>query len=201
MPGSGVHRLPPPGGQPITVAGRGTTPRSPTGAHRAITDDLVEEHEQRRAQQRAHKEPAITPVSVAPASVRPTPEAETGPVQTFSTRRNEATAEVNVLDRREIKEDEAVRAEAPKPPESQNAVYQVTEAQLRDLVDERTKALVEELLPNIARQALAHLLRTELNEQIIRMGVTRRVNQFIETDLPNYAQQALDRRLKQDDER
>lgn len=194
MPGSGVHRLPPPGGQAVTVAGRGTRPRSPSGAHRTISDDMVDSGARRMPEAR-EPEPKAPPAAPAARA----PEADTGPMPTIGERRNQPTAEVNVLDGREIEEDAAVRADAPKPPEAQAAVYQVTEAQLRELVEERTKAIVEEALPQIARQALAQLLRTELNEQIVRLGVTRRVSQFLDSDLPNYAQQAIERRLKQND--
>lgn len=200
MPGSGVHRLPPPGGQPVTVAGRGTTPRSPTGAHRAITDDLVESTARRMTSNGSQPALPIEAVEEKQPAAAPAPsayEADTGPVQTISARRNQDTAEVNVLDEREIRDEHAARPEEPQAPEAKTAIYQVTEEQLRGLVEERTKAIVEEVLPQIARQALAQLLRTELNEQIVRLGVTRRVSQFLDNDLPNYAQQAIDRRLKQ----
>lgn len=203
MPGSGVHRIPPPGGQQVSVAGRGVMPRSPSGAHRPLNLDEIREPSGARripaaqAPSPQDSEPAA-PTQDA-AALQQATEAETGPVPIVGTRRNEPTAEVNVLSRKEIKEDETVREDAPIPPEAVPTVYQVSEDELRALVEERTKAIVEEVLPNIARQALAHLLRTELNEQIVRMGVTRRVSQFLDNDLPAYAQQAIDRRMKQNE--
>lgn len=197
VPGSGVHRLPPPGGQAVTIAGRGAMPRSPSGAHRTIGDQDIRELSGARRVPAPPPEPEAAPVQ-APAAQDHTQEAETGPVPVVGSRRNEPTAEVNVLSSRDARdEDAAVREAAPEPPAAR--VYQVSEQDLRAIVEERAQALAKEMLPEIARQALAQLLRTELNEQIIRMGVTRRVAQFLDNDLPTYAKQAVDRRLDQND--
>lgn len=193
MPGSGLHRLPPPGGQPVTIAGRGTMPRSPSGAFRAV-DAEVPDTEETAPQETLAQETQDAASQQSPVQ----PRAHDLPPQTQQpTGRNEPTAEVNVLDDKDLEEETTQQEEAPATAASSD------DAQLRaqierivsEVIEERLQAIVEEELPNIARRALAGLLRTELNEQIVRLGVTRRVQQFLDTDLPNYAQRAVDQRL------
>lgn len=190
MPGSGLHRLPPPGGQPVTVAGRGTMPRSPSGAFRAVDAQVPDE------QDTAPQDVAAQETTVQDEALREAPRLQPAPDLTPQNSRNEPTAEVNVLDDEDIQEPSD--AQAPTA-----ATSSVDDQELRahiervlgEVIEEKLQAIVEEELPNIARRALAGLLRTELNEQIVRLGVTRRVQQFLDNDLPNYAQRAVDQRL------
>lgn len=185
MPGSGLHRVAPPGGQKVSVAGRGTMPRSPSGAFRAVDEQVPE----------APAAPA------APAPSERTPAAPPSAPAAQTSSRNEPTAEVNVLD------DEDIETSGDTPTQSTHKTFQLNEQELRaqieeivgSVIEEKLEAIVEKELPQIARRALAGLLRTELNEQIVRLGVTRRVQQFLDNDLPNYAQRAVDRRLDQND--
>lgn len=206
MPGSGLHRLPPPGGQPVKVAGRGTMPRSPSGAFRAVEAEVPETADAPlQAQRTAQSAPDIEPAAAQPASAPDAPSIEPAQpspvVQTH--RRHDPTAEIDVLEETDVES-----APAQVAADDTHAAPQVSEEALRaqidqvlgEVIEERISAIIEEELPNIARRALAGLLRTELNEQIVRLGVTRRVQQFLDEDLPNYAQRAVDRRLAQDDE-
>lgn len=205
MPGSGLHRLPPPGGQPVKVAGRGTMPRSPSGAFRAVEADIPESADKPlrspaitpSAPQRV---PDIEPTQAQPATTRtapvdvqeaPSPQAATPSPVVQTHPRHDPTAEIDVLDDKEI----TAASETQTEGLSDDALRARIDEVLGAVIEERINAIVEQELPNIARRALAGLLRTELNEQIVRLGVTRRVQQFLDNDLPNYAQRAVDRRL------
>lgn len=218
MPGSGLHRLPPPGGQPVKVAGRGTMPRSPSGAFRAVDVDIPDSEdaplrtptptpstpqhavEVKPAEAQLtetqpvdlQRAPDIEPSQAQPAAAQPAPVVQKHP-------RHDPTAEMDVLDEKDI-------ADAPDIDThqtdgiSEEALRARIDEVLGAVIEERIHAIIEEELPNIARRALAGLLRTELNEQIVRLGVTRRVQQFLDDDLPNYAHRAVERRLEQDNE-
>lgn len=194
MPGSGLHRLPPPGGQPVTTAGSGVRPRSPSGRFAAISADVPS------VQAEDTPIPTTPAAPAAPAAVATGPDTADvaaaepkAPIEVPQTavRQSDATAEVNVLDDSDIEDTGTLQV----PASQADKVYTVTEAQLRELVDARTTAIVHELLPGIARKALASLLHTELNEQVIKLGVTKRVQKFLDHDLPAYAQGAVDKRL------
>lgn len=189
MPGSGLHRLPPPGGQSVTVAGRGTMPRSPSGAFRAVDAELPDTEE--TAPQNVTPTASSAQETAQHSTLQAAP--DLAPHTPQPTGRNEPTAEVNVLDDKDL-EEASDTAPATAPIDDAQLRAQI-ERVLGDVIEERLQAIVEEELPNIARRALANLLRTELNEQIVRLGVTRRVQQFLDNDLPNYAQRAVDQRL------
>lgn len=164
---SGLHRLPPPPGRP-TVPG---VPRVPTGQMRTITEDSV-----------ANIRPPQRPTDVA--DVPPVPPPVARPVmvsqpQHVTARREMVTTEVEPIPANELAAEASITPAATSSP--------ISEEQLRQIV--------AEMLPAIARQALAGLLKTELNEQVVRMGVMKRVSQFLDEDLPRYAQSAIERRL------
>lgn len=191
MPGSGLHRLPPPGGQSIQTAGTGLRPRSPSGRFAAISADVPSAPVDETPIPSAAPTGATT--IAMPETAQAVPEPSTPiEVPASAVRQSDATAEVNVLDDSDIVDTGSLQL----PKSDADKTYTVTEAQLRELVDARTTAIVEELLPGIARKALANLLHTELNEQVIKLGVTKRVQKFLDQDLPAYAQSAVDKRLR-----
>lgn len=190
VPGqSGVHRLPPPPG------GRTGAPPPVTGAHRTVSGA----HRPLADLPAANDSQPTGPVRTLAPDASAEATAERAPMERapIAPRRDDATAEIQPLAPAEL-------AAVPTPPPAPAPVAQATsvpagisEEQLRLIVEEQVRAVVEEVLPGIARQALAGILKTELNEQVVRMGVTRRVAQFLEQDLPRYAQSAVDRRLNQ----
>lgn len=184
---SGLHRLPPPPGKPAV-------PRVPTGQHRTVTEEsFANIRPPARTAEDAPRIPEPPRVPAPPAPELPRVQEAAAPQvtttsraaivaqpQLVNARRDQVTAEVDPL------RDKDLMSDAPAA-EDKVAIPGITEEQLRQII--------AEMLPPIARQALAGLLKAELNEQVIRMGVMKRVSQFLDEDLPRYAQQAIERRL------
>ena len=187
---SGLHRLPPPPGRP-------GVPRVPTGQHRAVSEEsFANIRPPARLAEGSVPTRSVEPIAPTPAQTRPVEEipAQTRPVeeipapaivaqpQHVTPRREQITAEVDPLRDKDLMSPAPAADTAP-------AATAITEEQLRQIV--------AEMLPSIARQALAGLLKSELNEQVVRMGVMKRVSQFLDEDLPRYAQQAIERRVNE----